>query len=64
MDMVLKYRMFTNFVNRSLILTRYKKLLILEDIWTSLISVDRLDLPLLLFTVRVDIFMSRKPNGL
>ena len=39
--MGLKYHVFTNFMDQSLILTGYKKLL---KIWTSLISVDRLDL--------------------
>ena len=31
-----------NFMDQSLILTSYEKLLFSEDIWTSLISVDRL----------------------
>jgi len=41
--MGLKQCVFTNFMDQSLILTSYEKLFS-EDIWISLISVDRLDL--------------------
>ena len=48
--MGLKYSVFTNFMDQSLILTSYEKLLIL---WTSLISVDRLDLQVVIVYVGV-----------
>ena len=42
-----------NFMDQSLILTSYEKLLFSEDIWTSLISVDRLDLHVVIVYVGV-----------
>ena len=40
-----KYSVFTNFMDQSLILTRYEKY---EDIWTSLIAMHRPDLQVVL----------------